>query len=78
MIGLSRAFLVASARSVLVSQWSVSDEATVTLMTTFYREYLCQDNKALALQQAMREIRADPKFNHPLFWAPFVVVGAEA
>lgn len=78
MIGLSRAFVVAGARSVLVSQWSVSDEATVALMKAFYREYLRQDNKALALQQAMQEVRANPEFSHPRYWAPFVVVGAEA
>ncbi len=78
MIGLSRAFLVAGARAVLVSQWSVSDEATVALMTAFYQEYLGRDDKAVALQQAMQAVRANPEFSHPRYWAPFVVVGAEA
>jgi len=78
MIGLSRAFLVAGARAVLVSQWSVSDEATAALMAAFYQGYIELDNKALALQRAMRELRAQPEYAHPRYWAPFVVVGAEA
>ncbi len=78
MIGLSRAFLVAGARAVLVSQWSVSDEATVALMTAFYRAYIKLDDKALALQWAMQTVRSKPAHAHPRYWAPFVVVGAEA
>jgi CHAT domain-containing protein len=78
MIGLSRAFLVAGARSVLVSQWSVSDEATAALMAAFYRGYLEWDNKALALQRAMQALRANPAYANPRYWAPFVIVGAEA
>jgi len=78
MIGLSRAFLVAGARAVLVSQWSVSDEATAALMAAFYRGYLEWDNKALALQRAMQALRANPAYANPRYWAPFVVVGAEA
>ncbi len=78
MIGLSRAFLVAGARAVLVSQWSVGDEATAALMTAFYRDYLELDDKALALQRAMREVRSTPGYEHPRYWAPFLVVGAEA
>jgi CHAT domain-containing protein len=78
MIGLARSFLVAGARAVLVSQWSVSDEATAELMLAFYRYYLAIDDKALALQRAMQELRARAEFAHPRYWAPFVVVGAEA
>jgi CHAT domain-containing protein len=77
MIGLSRAFLVAGARAVLVSQWNVSDEATAALMTAFYRGYLEWDNKAIALQRAMRALRSSPEYAHSRYWAPFVVVGAE-
>lgn len=78
MIGLSRAFLVAGARAVLVSQWSVSDSATAALMTLFYRSYITLDNKAHALQLAMQRVRAMPEYKDPRYWASFVVVGAEA
>jgi len=76
MIGLTRAFLVAGARSVLVSMWSVSDEATALLMSRFYALYLTHGkDKAAALQQAMKEVRV--KYRSPRYWAPFVLVGAE-
>lgn len=78
MIGLARAFLVAGARAVLVSQWSVSDRATAALMVAFYRVYLELDNKAIALQRAMQEVRATPEYADPIYWAAFVVVGAES
>jgi len=77
MLGLSRAFLVAGARSLLVSQWSVSDSATKELMMAFYEHYLAHGNKAIALQQAMQAIRLQPDYSHPRYWAAFVVVGAE-
>jgi CHAT domain-containing protein/tetratricopeptide (TPR) repeat protein len=78
VIGLSRAFLVRGARSVLVSQWSVSDTATSALMEGFYRRYLASSgDKARALQQAMREVRARKDFDHPRYWAPFVLIGAD-
>ena len=77
IVGLSRAFLLAGARTVLASQWNVSDRATVRLMKSFYHWYLSRDDKALALQSAMRELRARPGYEHPRFWAPFVVIGAE-
>ena len=77
VIGLSRAFLVTGARSVLVSQWSVDDADTAALMEQFYRHYLALDNKAVALQKAMQAVRADPAFTHPSQWASFMLVGAE-
>jgi tetratricopeptide (TPR) repeat protein len=78
VLGLSRAFLFAGARSVLVSHWSISDQATTRLMTGFYRRYLEQGlGKARALQQSMAELRAQAGFEHPRYWAPFFLVGAE-
>ncbi len=75
MIGLSRAFIAAGARSVLVSLWSVSDQATSLLMQVFYRQYLAGDGKAEALQQAVAEVKAQPEYAHPRYWAGFVLVG---
>ncbi len=77
MLGLSRAFLLAGARTVVVSQWSVSDSATMELMVAFYKNYLQSGNKAIALQQAMQAVRSQDEYSHPRYWAPFIVVGAE-
>ncbi len=78
-VGLQRAFLAKGARSVLVSLWSVSDEATDLLMRGFYGHWLEDDDapsKAEALRRAQEDVRATPGFEHPRFWAAFQLVGA--
>ena len=77
MLGLSRAFLIAGARTVVVSQWSVSDAATAELMVAFYQAYIQDGEKAIALQHAMQTVRANPDYAHPRYWSAFVAVGAE-
>lgn len=77
MVGLARAFIVAGARTVVMSQWSVDDQATEKLMTTFYRAYVRGANKPSALREAMAEVRKEPRWASPLYWAPFVLFGAE-
>jgi CHAT domain-containing protein len=79
-IGMQRAFLAKGARSVLVSLWSVDDEATRLLMERFYRHWLdpiAPRSKVEALRLAQAEVRAMPKFASPKFWAAFQLVGAE-
>jgi CHAT domain-containing protein/tetratricopeptide (TPR) repeat protein len=78
-IGLQRAFLAKGARSVLVSLWSVSDEATAELMKRFYTHWLDDPDwpgKAEALRRAQADVRARPGWEHPRFWAAFQLVGA--
>ncbi|MGK7948281.1 MAG: CHAT domain-containing protein [Xenococcaceae cyanobacterium] len=75
MLGLSRAFLIAGARTIIVSQWSVSDRATKELMVAFYQNYVELKNKVIALQRAMQLVRS--KYKHPSCWAAFLMVGAE-
>jgi CHAT domain-containing protein len=70
--GFKRSFLVAGARSLVVSLWPVADEATGQLMVSFYRERE-RSGAAEALRQAQLATRRDHP--HPLFWAPFIVVG---
>jgi CHAT domain-containing protein/tetratricopeptide (TPR) repeat protein len=78
VIGLSRAFLARGARSVLVSQWSVHDAATSALMRAFYQTYVAgEGDKAAALQSAMQQVRGHAGFEHPRFWAAFMLVGSE-
>ncbi len=77
MLGLSRAFLIAGARTVVVSQWSVSDRSTKELMIAFYENYFELRNKAIALQRAMQIVRSKSEYKHPRYWAAFLLVGAE-
>jgi CHAT domain-containing protein len=73
--GLRRAFLLAGARSLLISLWSVGDESTFELMTRFYRRLLAGDHGVEALCNVMREFLRDANLRHPFFWSSFVLFG---
>lgn len=78
--GLAKAFFYAGSRSLLVSHWPVASEATVPLTTAMLKEYAAHParSKAEAHRKAMLALIATPdrpEYAHPLFWAPFVVVG---
>ena len=76
MIGLTRAFLYAGARSLVVSLWKVEDRSTAQLMEKFYR---FAGNKSMskseALRQAQLELIRNTEFSHPYRWAGFTLVG---
>jgi CHAT domain-containing protein len=87
--GLGRAFFYAGTRALLVSNWPVETVSARTLTTDLFRRQA--DNPGLARAEAMREAElalidspgaVDPASNkplfsyaHPIFWAPFTVVG---
>ena len=86
--GLGRAFFYAGARALLVSNWPVDSEAARMLMTDMFKRQQQKQgqNKAEYLQASMVNMidslsSQDAKgksryaYAHPLFWAPFVVVG---
>jgi hypothetical protein len=78
-VGLQRAFLAQGARTLLVSLWSVSDEASNLLMQSFYRHWLRdadRPGKAEALRRAQNDLRQLERFRSPLYWAAFQLVGA--
>jgi CHAT domain-containing protein/Tfp pilus assembly protein PilF len=77
-VGLTRAFLLAGSHSVLASLWEVDDRSTVDLMKGFYERLKADGSgigKAAALALVQREMRSSKEFNHPFYWAPFVLVG---
>jgi CHAT domain-containing protein len=57
VVGLSRAFMYAGTKSVLVSLWSVSSNSTEALMKAFYSYMKAGKSKAEALRLAKRDIR---------------------
>jgi CHAT domain-containing protein len=75
LIGLTRAFQYAGAKSIVVSLWSIEDESTATFMTAFYGELRKGVAKDVALQKAMVTVRNRPKWQHPFHWSPFILVG---
>jgi CHAT domain-containing protein len=73
---LTRGFLYAGARRVVVTQWSIRDKATAELMVHFYGNLLHdQPSPSAALRQAQLSLRADPKWRSPYYWAGFVLEG---
>jgi len=76
MVGLSRAFMYAGAPSVIVSLWSVSDMSTAALMGEFYKNLIKNNlSKTDALRKAQLALMSDPKYAHPFYWAPFILIG---
>ncbi len=60
LLGLTRAFQYAGARSVVASLWQVSDRVTPELMVRFYRHLRSGKPKDQALQAAQIELIREP------------------
>ena len=74
VMGMGRAFQYAGARAVLMSLWSVEEEST-NLLTEQFFNYLKQGKDKLeALRLARRDVR-QAGYEHPYYWAPFILVG---
>jgi CHAT domain-containing protein len=73
LLGLVRGFFYAGAASLLLSLWTVDDEATAELMADFYKALRAGSRPAAALRAAqLRQMQTRP---HPFFWSPFVLTG---
>jgi len=80
VFGLRRAFQVAGARTVIMSLWSVEDQATRAWMRALYEgRFQKKLSTADAVHQAsltvLRDRRARGLSTHPFFWAAFVAAG---
>lgn len=85
--GLGRAFFYAGARALLVSNWPVHSGATTDLMTRLFSS-LANDN-GLSRTEALRQTKLQQidkgafqingkaafSYAHPIFWAPFTIIG---
>ena len=74
LVGLTRGFMYAGARRVVVSLWSVNDAATSELMGEFYQKMLQGgQNPITALRAAQLEMWNAGR--SPYYWAAFTVQG---
>jgi CHAT domain-containing protein len=74
--GASRALFVAGAERIVVALWRVDTQATKELMRRFYAAFSQSRSAAQRLQTAAIELRNEPRWNHPYYWAPFVAYEA--
>ena len=79
IVGLTRAFMYAGAPRVLCSLWKVEDKATQALMAKFYALWNPTEGEGLsaaeALKQAQDFVRGHDQWQHPYYWAAWVLWG---
>jgi CHAT domain-containing protein/Flp pilus assembly protein TadD len=75
LIGLTRAFQYAGARSILASLWSVDDLWTMELMKDFYGRLKAGSSKDVALQTAQAHLIHSRAASSPYYWAAFSLIG---
>jgi CHAT domain-containing protein len=76
LVGLTRAFQYAGARSVLATLWGISDRSTARFMERFYGYLRSGKPKDQALQAAqIDQIREKAGLSHPFHWAAFQLTG---
>ena len=73
VMGLRRAFVVAGARTLVMSLWKVPDDQTALLMTHFYTGLIAGMDRAEALRSAQQQVRAS--YPAPFYWAAFICQG---
>ena len=86
--GLGRAFFYAGSRALLVTNWSVQSASARELVTDIFRRQAADArlSRAEALRQSMLALMDGPglvdaagntlfSYAHPLFWAPFSIIG---
>jgi len=73
VFGLRRAFVVAGAKTLVMSLWKVPDEQTRELMDDFYCRLLAGRGRADALREAQLALKA--KYPDPFYWGAFICQG---
>jgi CHAT domain-containing protein len=76
-LGLAGIAVKAGARSAFATLWFVNDEASSMLVGDFYTNLhnIAGISKAKALQQAQIKLLSDPRYGHPCYWAPYLIIG---
>ena len=76
--GLAYQFRRTDVHSVLATLWPVDDSTTAQLMTDFYKELKSGKDypAALALAQRKMATGTSARYRHPVYWAPFLLLGA--
>lgn len=76
VVGLAWAFLVAGCPRTIVTKWEVNSASTSQVMVDFHRRLRAGDTAPAALRAAQLRLMRDPRYSHPVDWAPFIALGA--
>ncbi len=74
---LRHAFQKAGAKAVLSTLWATEDEANQEFMTRFYQYFFHGLRPQAALRQVQNEFIHHKHYNHPRYWACFVLTGTD-
>lgn len=75
-MGLAGVAVKAGVKSAIATLWFVDDEATSLATREFYREFKKPGiSKAKAMQNVQKKLISQKRYWHPLYWAPFLVIG---
>ena len=74
--GLANSFFYSGAKSLIVTHWSVISKTSVDLMIDTF-DFLKESNgdMSTALMKSKIKMLNDPKTSHPIYWAPYTLVG---
>ena len=75
ILGLSRSFIIAGARSLVVSLWPIDDVASGFFMERFYQAIKGGQSTGKSLWTARRQMIAESPFKYPYYWAPLIALG---
>jgi CHAT domain-containing protein len=76
-LGLAGMAVKAGARCAFATLWFVNDAASAQVVVDFYTELKTRPDrtKAQALQTAQKKLLAAERFQHPCYWAPYLIIG---
>jgi CHAT domain-containing protein len=75
-LGLAGVAVRSGARSTLATLWTAQDQFTAEFMRRFYERLINhQETKAESLKYVQQSFLTDETYQHPFYWAPFVLVG---
>lgn len=80
VVGLSRAFFYAGARTVISALWEADDDVTTKISANFHERLQVGDTKNAALKAARLQFVQDAtamesRFYHPYYWAALLPIG---
>jgi len=76
---LTQAFLIAGAKNVLATQWSIPSKETQSLINKILFRYKTQKNLAISFNKGLKDfLKIRSNDLHPFYWASFLPIGRSA